>query len=185
MYPRWCGDGVLDTDKSELCDNGTSNGTAGNTCSATCQTVTTPTLACTNLTLAPTTLTKDGGNITATCSASNATQYKFVLKQNGTIITTKPYQTSNQTTFSLPANSTTSGKSYSVDCFVANATQTDITASACNKSITVPGTVTEAAICDDLIVSDQSISTGGAVGYECRTNYYPLNPPLGTTFSVQ
>jgi hypothetical protein len=40
------------------------------------------------------------------------------------------------------------------------------------------------AVCQDLIVSDQTISTGGSVGYECRTNYYPLSPPLGTTYSV-
>lgn len=42
IKPRWCGDGVLDGDKGETCDNGAQNGTAGNACSATCTPVTNP-----------------------------------------------------------------------------------------------------------------------------------------------
>lgn len=36
IKPRWCGDGIIDNDKGETCDNGAQNGTAGNACSATC-----------------------------------------------------------------------------------------------------------------------------------------------------
>lgn len=147
VFPRWCGDNVIDTDKSEQCDDG--NMTNGDGCSSTCTTETSS-LVCNNLTLAPTTLTKNGGDITATCVATNATQYKFVLKQGSTVIDTKPYQTSTQATFTLPANSTTSSKNYTVDCLVKNATHTDITATSCNKTITVPGTTTEPSSCDSL-----------------------------------
>lgn len=159
-FPKWCGDGVVDDgtnstqDKGEQCDDG--NMTNGDSCSSTCQTVSTPTLSCNNLTLAPTTLTKDGGTITATCTASNATNYKFVLKQGATIIETKPYQTSNQATFDLDANTTSNDKNYTVECFVKNTTQTnDTTGPNCNKSITVPKTVVETpAVCNSLTIND-------------------------------
>jgi hypothetical protein len=123
IYPRWCGDGVIDTDKSEICDNGDANGTAGNTCNATCQTVTS-TLSCTNLTLLPATLSKNGGSLTATCAASvsSGTQYKLVLKQGTTTIETIPYQSLATKTFDyvIPANGAATSKIYSVQCFVTN-----------------------------------------------------------------
>lgn len=62
---RWCGDGVIDSDRGEQCDNGGNNGSTG-TCSSTCQP--NQALTCNNINLAPATLTAAGGNITATCT---------------------------------------------------------------------------------------------------------------------
>jgi hypothetical protein len=50
----------------------------------------------------PDVLTSVGGSIRATCAASsNATQYKFVLKEGLTIIEPGEYQDSNQKDFVL------------------------------------------------------------------------------------
>ncbi len=84
-YGKWCGDGHVDADKGEQCDNGGNNGTNG-TCSSTCQT--NQTLTCNNMDLTSNglnikngTLTAAGGTIRATCAGTNASQYKFVLKE--------------------------------------------------------------------------------------------------------
>ncbi len=36
LKPRWCGDGVVDTNRGETCDDGATNGTPGAMCSSTC-----------------------------------------------------------------------------------------------------------------------------------------------------
>lgn len=169
-YVRWCGDNVLDTDKGEQCDNGTENGKPGNPCSITCENVTTPTLSCNNLTLAtsPATLTKNGWTITATCSASNATHYKFILKQGNTEITTKPYQTGREATFTLPENSWTSAKGYSVECLVKNDNQSDKTDDLCKKSLTVPGTVVEPSVCNSLTVTPSTATINTPISFTCN-----------------
>ncbi len=164
VYPRWCWDNIIDTDKGEQCDDG--NKTNGDGCSNTCTTETSS-LSCNNLGISPATLSKDGGTITATCSATNATQYKFILKQSGSTISTVAYQTSATTTFSLPANTDTSNKTYTVDCYVKNTTQTDITATSCNKSITVPGTTIEQSVCNNLTLSHTTVQTNTPVTYIC------------------
>lgn len=140
--------------------------TSGDGCSNTCTTETSS-LTCNNLTLVPTTLTKNGGTITATCAATNATQYKFTLKQGSTTISTVAYQTSPTTTFTLPENSDTTSKTYTVDCLVKNTTQADITASSCNKSITVPGTTVEPSVCNSLTLSHTTVQTNTPVSYVC------------------
>lgn len=160
----FCGDGTKDSNKGEQCDDG--NMTNGDGCSNACITES-ASLSCNNLGISPATLSKNGGTITATCSATNATQYKFILKQSGTTITTVPYQTSATTTFSLPANTDTANKTYTVDCYVKNTTQTDITATSCNKSITVPGTTVESSVCNSLTLSHTTVQTNTPVSYIC------------------
>lgn len=164
VFPKWCGDGFIDTNKSEQCDNGTLNGTAGNTCSATCQTINPAILTCNNLTISPTILTRSGGDITATCTASvsSGTQYKLVLKQGSTVINPNDtYQSSATKIFSIPSNSNTNSKTYSVDCYVKNGSQTDKTDALCHKEIIVPGTPSESS-CTSLTVSPVSATvTGG------------------------
>ena len=167
VFPKWCGDGTLDSDKSEQCDDG--NMTSGDGCSNTCTTE--ASLSCTNLTLSPTTLTKNGGSLTATCAASvsSGTQYKLVLKQGATTLETIDYQSLATKTFAytLPANGSVVDKTYSVECFVKNGAQTNITSAACNKNITVPGTVTEAAVCNSLILSTTSAQINTPINYSC------------------
>jgi hypothetical protein len=144
--------------------------TNGDGCSNTC-TIENPTLTCTNLTLSPTTLTKNGGSLTATCAASvsSGTQYKLVLKQGATTLETIDYQSLATKTFAytLPANGSVTDKTYSVECFVKNGTQTNITSAACNKNITVPGTVTEAAVCNSLTLSTTSAQINTPINYSC------------------
>jgi len=170
IYPRFCWDGISDSDRDEQCDDG--NMTSGDGCSNTCQTETTNTLACTNLTLAPTTLTKNGGSLSATCTASVAsgTQYKLVLKQWATTLETIDYQSLATKTFAyiLPANATITDKTYSVQCYVKNGSQTDKTATDCIKNITVPGTTpVEPAVCNSLTLSHTTIQTNTPVNYIC------------------
>jgi hypothetical protein len=82
VYGRWCGDGVIDTDKGEQCDSGTNNGTG--TCTSTCQN---QVASCTNLSVAPTSVT-NGGTVTYTCAGNNATSYSIVAKRpDGTTLT--------------------------------------------------------------------------------------------------
>lgn len=50
VYPRFCGDGVTDTDRGEQCDDGNMN--SGDGCSNVCQPEVTP--VCNNLTVTPT-----------------------------------------------------------------------------------------------------------------------------------
>lgn len=170
-YVRFCGDNVIDNDKSEQCDNGANNGTVGNTCSATCQTINPATLTCNNLTISPTILTRSGGDITATCTASvsSGTQYKLVLKQGSTIINPNDtYQSSATKIFSIPSNSNTNSKTYSVDCYVKNGSQTDKTDTLCHKEIIVPGAPSESS-CTSLTVSPVSatVTGGGNITLTC------------------
>lgn len=167
--------------------------TSGDGCSNTCTTES-QTLSCTSLALSPTTLSKNGGDITATCTANptSGTQYKIVLKQGDTIINPNDtYQSSNTKTFTLPANTTTSDKNYFVDCFVKNGTQTDITANACKKSITVPGTiVVPDPVCTNLTVTPNAVTDGGSVTLTCTgsgtiTDYsIVIKKPDGSSFQT-
>ncbi len=119
---------------------------SGDGCSNTCQN---EALTCDTLGLAPVTLTHSGGSVTATCQGTNESQYKFVLKQGSTVINTVNYQTSSQTTFTLPANTTASAISYSVQCYVKNSYETDITntnPNTCIQPITVPSQATTPSI---------------------------------------
>jgi hypothetical protein len=134
--------------------------TNGDGCSNTCTDEPDP--VCNNLTLSPTTLTNNGGNITATCTASNATGYKFILKQGNTVIQTRDYINTSTATFALPANSTASARGYTVDCYVRNANETDITSASCNESIIVPGTVPEPdPVCNNLTLSPTTLTNNG------------------------
>ena len=164
IFPRFCGDGTKDTDKGEICDDGNMNN--GDGCNNVCQPEVVN-LTCDNLSITPATLTQSGGTITATCDGTNETQYKFILKQGATVVNTIGYQNSNQTTFSIPANTGTSGKPYSVECQVKNANESDKTSAACMKSLTVPGTE---PICLNLSVTPTSVTSGGNITYSCSAN---------------
>jgi hypothetical protein len=84
IYGRWCGDGIVDSDKNEQCDNGANNGPNG-TCTSTCQNQNIA--ACTGLTVTPTSVT-NGGTVTYTCTANNATSYSIIAKNpDGTTLT--------------------------------------------------------------------------------------------------
>lgn len=179
-YVRFCGDGTPDTERGEQCDDG--NMVNGDGCSNTCMTEATPTLSCTNLTLTstPATLTKAGWTLTATCSASNATHYKFILKQGATIIDTKEYQVGTQATFTLPENSTSSSKGYTVDCLVKKWAQLDITSDSCKKSISVPGTTTVPAECESLTLTPATANTNTPIDFVCAAK----NPTSNTTYTI-
>jgi uncharacterized repeat protein (TIGR01451 family) len=165
---KWCGDGVVDSGNGEQCDNGVNNGSNG-TCSSTCQN--NQTLSCNGITVTPAVLTSVGGSIHATCTASsNATQYKFVLKEGLTTIDTVNYQNSNQTDFVLPTNATNTNKTYSVQCYVKNNTETDKTNNPlCIGGATVPGTTS----LNPSIVIDKrdanSADIDGSIGNDTQT----------------
>lgn len=174
IFPRWCGDGKKDTDKNEQCDDG--NQANGDGCSATCQTEVVQPPICTGLTIAPATLTSSGGTITATCSGTNVSQYKLVLKEGSTVINTIDYQNSNVGIFTLPWNTTAASKNYSVQCFVKSGTTTDITDNnLCLKTLSVPGTNPQ---CESLTITPTSLTNGGTVNFNCTG----INNP--TSFEV-
>ena len=145
--------------------------TNGDGCSSTC-TIETQALSCTNLSLSPTQLTKNGGSLTATCAASvsSGTQYKLVLKQGTTTLETIPYQSLATKTFDyvIPANGSITDKTYSVQCYVKNGDQTDKTSTACAKNITVPGTPVEPAVCNSLTLSHTTVETNTPIRYVCN-----------------
>jgi hypothetical protein len=69
----------------------------------------------------------------------------------------------------IPENGGIANKTYSVDCFVKNGSQTDITANACNKSITVPGTVIETAVCNSLTLSPSTtVNINTSINFVCN-----------------
>ena len=78
VYPRFCGDGVVDTDRDEQCDDGNMN--SGDGCSNICQTEVTA--MCTNLTVTPTSVV-NGGSVTYTCTGNNVTSYSIIARGPG------------------------------------------------------------------------------------------------------
>lgn len=154
VYGRWCGDGVIDSDKGEQCDNGSSNGTG--TCSSTCQN---QVASCTNLSVSATSVT-NGGNVTYTCTGNNVNSYSITLKrQNGTTLQTL---TSASGTLTIPA---TPNETYTAACFVNGQTTTP---AACQKTIT--NNTTSEPVCTNLSVSPTSVTNGGSVTYTCTGN---------------
>jgi len=158
VYPKWCGDG--DITNNEQCDDG--NTTNGDGCSNTC--IDEPDPVCNNLSLSPTTMTNLGGNITATCSASNATGYKFLLKRGTSVIETRNYLTSPTATFTLPGNTSTNALGYTVECYVQGGGKSEITSASCDGSIVVPETP---AVCNTLTLSHTTVQTNVPVMYTC------------------
>ncbi len=156
VYGRWCGDGTVDTDKGEQCDDGNTN--SGDGCSNTCHTETVSPV-CTGLTVSPTTLT-NGGMITYTCTGTNTTSYSIIAKNpSGAIIASA---TSAVGSLTLPATPT---GTYNVECYVNNQVSTpDI----CKKTVT--NTTVAEPLCTGLTVSPLSLTDGGPVTYTCTGN---------------
>lgn len=152
-YVRFCGDGTIDTDRGEQCDDGNMN--SGDGCSNICQTETV-TPVCTGLTVSPTTLT-NGGMITYTCSGTNATSYSIIAKNpSGTIVASATNAVGSLT---LPATPT---GTYNVECYINNQVSTpDI----CKKTVT--NTTVEPPVCTGLTVTPNSLTNGGGVNYTC------------------
>lgn len=170
VYGRWCGDGVIDTDKGEQCDSGANNGTG--TCTSTCQN---QVASCTNLSVTPTSVT-NGGTVTYTCTGNNATSYSIVAKRpDGTTLTSS---TSAAGSIILPATPT---GTYTVSCYVNGQVTTP---ASCEKTVTNNTTVTP--VCTGLSVSPTSLTDGGNVGYTCtgtNVSSYSVvfSKPDGTT----
>lgn len=155
FYPAFCGDGVLDTTKGEQCDDGNQNN--NDSCSNTCQPPVAP--VCVNLAITPTSVT-NGGTITYTCTATNATSYSVVLKRaDGTTVQSF---TSATGTFTIPA---TPGATYTAACYINGQTTTP---AACQKTIT--NNVVSEAVCTGLTVTPTSLTNGGTVSYTCTGN---------------
>lgn len=73
LQVRWCGDGILDTARGEVCDHGLSNGQPGDTCSLSCQTVILPPVkADLSIVKTVTGSTVQGGTVVYKISFSNA-----------------------------------------------------------------------------------------------------------------
>jgi len=156
-YGKWCGDGIIDTDKGEQCDNGALNGASNGTCSSTCQNQTVA--ACTGLTVTPTSVT-NGGTVTYTCTGNNVTSYSIIAKNpDGTTLTSL---TSASGSITLPAAPT---GTYSVACYVNNQITTP---AICQKTVT--NTTVVNPVCTDLSVSPSSLVNGGNVTYSCNGN---------------
>ncbi len=152
---RFCGDGVIDTDRGEQCDDGNMN--SGDGCSNICQTEVTP--VCTNLSVTPT-ATENGGTITYTCTGTNATSYSLVVKNSsGTTIETRSSATG---TFTIPASP---AATYTASCYINGQTTTP---AACTKTITnTISTVTPQIDIDKR--DNNSADLDGTVGNDTQT----------------
>lgn len=170
-YVRFCGDGVVDSDRSEQCDDGNMN--SGDGCSNTCQTEVTP--VCNNLTVTPTSVT-NGGTVTYTCSGTNATSYSIIAKKpDGSTLTSS---TSAAGSIILPISP---AGTYTISCYINGQVSTP---AACEKTVT--NTVVNEAVCTGLTISPTSVTNGGNVTYTCtgnNTTSYSvvLTRPDGTT----
>ena len=154
VYGRWCGDGVIDTDKGEQCDNGTNNGNS--TCTSTCQT---PVAVCNNISVTPISVT-NGGTVAYTCSGTNATSYSIIAKRpDGTTLTSS---TSAAGSIILPATPT---GNYTVSCYVNGQVTTP---TSCEKTVT--NTTVNEPVCTDLSITPTSVTNGGNVTYTCSGN---------------
>jgi hypothetical protein len=155
VYGKWCGDGILDSDKGEQCDTGASNGTG--TCSSTCQNQTVA--ACTNLAVTPTSVT-NGGSVTYTCTGTNATSYSIIAKKpDGTTLISS---TSAAGSIILP---TSPAGTYTISCYINGQVSTP---AACEKTVT--NTVVNEAVCTGLTISPTSVTNGGNITYTCTGN---------------
>lgn len=154
IFPRWCGDGIKDTDKGEQCDDG--NAINGDGCSNICQTEVTS--VCTGLTVAPTSVT-NGGTITYTCTGNNVSNYSIITKNpDGTTLTSS---TNASGSITLPATPT---GNYTVSCYVNNQITTP---AICQKTVT---NTTSESVCTGLTLTPTSLTNGGTVGYSCTGN---------------
>jgi uncharacterized repeat protein (TIGR01451 family) len=167
VFPRWCGDGVTDTDKGEICDDG--NMTNGDGCSNLCQYEP----QCTSVTLAPTTLTVVWGTLRATCAGSNLSvnpKYSFILREGMTPIGSQTgYSTSNFYDFTIPTNTTANIRNYSVQCYIESGTTQGITQTPqCVAGLTQSANTTASI---DIVKSHtsgadtQAVMTGGTANF--------------------
>lgn len=147
---------------------------SGDGCSNTCQTEVTP--VCNNLTVTPTSVT-NGGTVTYSCSATNATSYSIVARRpDGSIITSS---TSAAGSIILPASP---AGNYTVSCFINGQVSTP---TSCQKTVT---NTVPVASCDNLTVTPTSVTNGGTVTYTCSgtnvTSYSIIaERPDGSTLS--
>jgi uncharacterized repeat protein (TIGR01451 family) len=172
LFGRWCGDGLLDTGKWEQCDDGNMN--SGDGCSNVCQTEVMP--VCNSLTVTPTSVT-NGGTVTYTCSATNATSYSIIArKPDGSVMLSS---TSATGSIILPASP---AGNYTVSCFINGQVSTP---TSCQKTVT---NTVPVASCDNLTASPSSVTNGGAITYTCSgtnaTSYSIIGQrPDGSTFA--